>query len=921
MRRTPSPRWIPLVMALLAFALRLYWLGAWELSFDEVASFTIARRPLPEMLAYLQRAIREHPPLYYLLLSAWIDLAGHTEFALRFLSALIGTVTVATLYRCVASWIGRGVALVATLLLALSPAHIWASQTARMYALVVLLSLLSIHFFWRLLRTGKGGDWLGFALVTGAGLATHYYFAFVVLAENGLLLLMGRRCRHLWGRWVALHGAVAALLGLWLLGAGPKSTLLGILHHGPAGELRWEQLIAVLNQVAFGPYRHLDPVGLLLLGALAALGVVELARGRLWRGLGIHGALLTALWLLVPPVVLLALPVLMEGRYVIGMVLPLYLAVAAAVVWLRSRWWPAALLLLTAVLIPTTASLPELYHDRFGTYRARVERLREEALPGEPLILNGPWQGLLLTYYDPGELELIRIPPAAPPGIDPAEAERTLEDLLSRARRVWVSYDSLDATDPDRFVARWLYEHAHQVMEEGGLTLYYRAPAPGLPVAAERPSPPHFSLPVRVYLPMVSVEGARYEVVRDEGSLFGGVLRLRRVGVAARRVESGDAVLVALEWEPLEDLERAVRMQLDLVGEDGWTWASYVFSPAPFGLPAAPWPAGEVRLERRGVRVPVGTPPGRYIVRLKVFGPDGDLLSTPDGEEVAVASVEVVPSTTVQDVGWVRSVRPLASFEGLELLRCRPYGDRFSPGHPLPFTCYWRATASLTGTYSVAFRFVTDGGEVVREAEEALSARCPPVQWVSGQVIATPYGPRIPSDLRAGRYRLDLEVRHGGQPLGGPVSLFPFEVKAWPAVYHLPPVEHRVEAVFGEGIRLRGYDLEREEERLRLTLYWQADRRPEADYFVLVHLGLPDAPPVVQADGVPGAWLRPTTTWRPREVIADPHEIPLEGVPPGRYGLYVGLYDPQTGQRLAAAAAGTPLPDGRLLLETVEVEP
>ena len=217
--------WAAVGLILLSFALRLHWLGRWELGFDEVASFFIARRPPLEMLTYQRGAIREHPPLYYLLLSGWMHLAGNSEFALRLPSALIGAATVALFFRYATAWMGHRVGLVAGLLLAVSPSHIWASQTARMYSLVVLCSLLSLHFFWRLLQGSDRASWSAFVLSTAAGLCTHYYFAFIVVVENLFLIAGGRRYRRLWAGWAAIHGTALLLLVVWATGAGPGATL------------------------------------------------------------------------------------------------------------------------------------------------------------------------------------------------------------------------------------------------------------------------------------------------------------------------------------------------------------------------------------------------------------------------------------------------------------------------------------------------------------------------------------------------------------------------------------------------------------------------------------------------------------------------------------------------------------------------
>ncbi|MFO7635249.1 MAG: hypothetical protein R6W76_22075 [Caldilinea sp.] len=107
-------------------------------------------------------------------------------------------------------------------------------------------------------------------------------------------------------------------------------------------------------------------------------------------------------------------------------------------------------------------------------------------------------------------------------------------------------------------------------------------------------------------------------------------------------------------------------------------------------------------------------------------------------------------------------------------------------------------------------------------------------------------------------------------------------------------------------IRLRGYALTPNAEpdgHILLTLLWQSLQAVETDYQVFVHLLDAEGNKLLQRDGQPVLWMRPTSTWQPGEEIVDRYGLLL---PPtmaaGRYTLAVGLYDPVTGQRLAVSA-------------------
>ncbi|BAL98485.1 MULTISPECIES: hypothetical protein [Caldilinea] len=122
-------------------------------------------------------------------------------------------------------------------------------------------------------------------------------------------------------------------------------------------------------------------------------------------------------------------------------------------------------------------------------------------------------------------------------------------------------------------------------------------------------------------------------------------------------------------------------------------------------------------------------------------------------------------------------------------------------------------------------------------------------------------------------------------------------------------------------IRLRGYALTPTAQpggHILLTLLWQSLQPVEKDYQVFVHLLNDRGEKVLQRDGQPVLWMRPTSTWRPGDEILDRYGLLL---PPtlatGRYTLAVGLYDAVTGQRLAVSAGPT---DFAIELGPIEVE-
>jgi len=85
-----------LLILLLACVLRVYYLDAQSLWYDEGLSVHLAWLPLAETIA--QSAVTDHPPLHAVLLNLWMRVVGSSEFSVRFVSVFFGTLVVALTY-------------------------------------------------------------------------------------------------------------------------------------------------------------------------------------------------------------------------------------------------------------------------------------------------------------------------------------------------------------------------------------------------------------------------------------------------------------------------------------------------------------------------------------------------------------------------------------------------------------------------------------------------------------------------------------------------------------------------------------------------------------------------------------------------------------------------------------------------------
>jgi hypothetical protein len=171
-----------LLVLLLAFALRVYHLDAQSIWYDEGLSITLAQQPPAQAIAL--SAATDHPPLHTLLLGGWLQVAGDSDFAARYLSVFFG-VLVVTLTFALGRILDQRVGLIAAGLMALSPFAVYYSQETRGYTLLTALVLIATLAFVRLLRGDRRRRiWLAYVVSMSAALYTHYFAAFAWAAIN-----------------------------------------------------------------------------------------------------------------------------------------------------------------------------------------------------------------------------------------------------------------------------------------------------------------------------------------------------------------------------------------------------------------------------------------------------------------------------------------------------------------------------------------------------------------------------------------------------------------------------------------------------------------------------------------------------------------------------------------------------------------
>ena len=227
------PAVVLVVLLAISLVLRTDSLGE-SLWMDEGLSIGIASQPLFDIPGVLR--VDGSPPLYYMLLSVWMDLVGDGPGETQALSVAIALLAVPGGMWAGWSLFGRRAGLVCAALCAVNPFLTQFAQETRMYSLMLVLSLLATAAFLHVFAFGRRG---------------YLPLFFVLLA---LMLYT-----HNWGLFLSV-GLVCALVPCWYVSENRhsfwKDALIGF---GGAGLLYLPWLPTLLHQIQYTGAPWLNP--------------------------------------------------------------------------------------------------------------------------------------------------------------------------------------------------------------------------------------------------------------------------------------------------------------------------------------------------------------------------------------------------------------------------------------------------------------------------------------------------------------------------------------------------------------------------------------------------------------------------------------------------------------------------------------
>ncbi|RON09431.1 hypothetical protein BK659_10925 [Pseudomonas brassicacearum] len=367
-----------------------------------------------------------HPPLYFLILHAWMSVFGEGVVAIRALSALAGVATVA-----LGVWLMRlittpRVALLAGLFLALLPISVRYSQEARMYTLegVWLLGATIALVYW--IKSARNRYLAGYVVLMTAALYTHY-LAVLCLLSHWLYLVVLRLQRdetlHYLSRpiWWAANVVIVVLYIPWLISLG-NEVFLNTEKLKTGGDIFWIpeltiytlpsavwKFLTVRNGLEFaGPLYVMLPA--LVLASVVWVGLKARSRLKL--------ELLLMIYVLLPVLIVFMVsfgfPIFVE-RYMAfaALGLPMIAALAISRIARRTRAlaWVSVLLMVGVQLMGLNTiykqqdDLDDPRNESMYPLDNIVSRINESSVAGDNIIVDGAYWYYSVAYYNRSDIQ------------------------------------------------------------------------------------------------------------------------------------------------------------------------------------------------------------------------------------------------------------------------------------------------------------------------------------------------------------------------------------------------------------------------------------------------------------------------------------------------------------------------------------
>lgn len=249
--------------------------GGDQLWYDEIRTLVGSiREPLGAMVTHFP-SNNDHV-LYSILSHISVATGGETPFTVRLPAILFGIVSIPLIYLVGCKVTTRFEALAAAILATVAAQHIWFSQNARGYTILLVISLLSTKLLLDGLKTRSRTPWILFAVTCALGAYTHLTMVLAVIGQAIAVaahLLFAKRftIEDMKGPAIGFVGAALLTIALYLPMIGDVATFFGDPDTTPKAATAGWAIIELFRNLQFGQ----GSVILLAGGAIFLIGVAS----------------------------------------------------------------------------------------------------------------------------------------------------------------------------------------------------------------------------------------------------------------------------------------------------------------------------------------------------------------------------------------------------------------------------------------------------------------------------------------------------------------------------------------------------------------------------------------------------------------------------------------------------------------------
>ncbi|MEK7441689.1 MAG: hypothetical protein AABZ78_12890, partial [Chloroflexota bacterium] len=344
-------------------------------------------------------------------------------------------------------------------------------------------------------------------------------------------------------------------------------------------------------------------------------------------------------------------------------------------------------------------------------------------------------------------------------------------------------------------------------------------------------------------------------------------------------MESGSEFDVVLYLAPREYTPIEYRPRFDLLTPDGFFAINGDEAWVPRWHREPPgtqyWGVGQYAQWARRIKIPDGTPPGDYPLRVNIFNRatlEPNSVVNDDGAFIA----------PYVSLGSIRVTRPLSPAINIKMQYQADH--RFGAITLLGYNMDRDSARGGDDVY-LTFLFRADQLPITNYKFNFFDPYYSTSEWQRGDIWRFQTKARVPADVNTEQYRFTLKANDSSYELA-PIKVIPIQ-----RTFTAPAIQNPTSIRFKDVIELAGYNIKGNQ----IELIWKALGTSDQDLIAFVHVEDSSGKIIAQSDSVPANWSRPTTGWVKGEYIVDTRILPP--LSNGGITLYVGFADRSSGDR------------------------